>query len=108
MAQVLELGIVNALIILDLIPDKRGKMTDPVWDLEVDAFSERNFKKTMGGLKTELAKVTSVPPGLEQHLEKALKSRNFITHRFFRERALDFHTGSGRDRMIAELIDARD
>src|ERR1700754_2012348 len=56
MAQVLEHGIVNALILVHLIPTKRVELADEVWHLAYDSFSEEKFRLTMGQLKKELKK----------------------------------------------------
>ena len=54
-----------------------------------------------------LSSVIPVPPDLEGMLREALSMRNWLAHEYFRERATDFMTERGRDRMIDELEAAR-
>ena len=47
--QVLEHGLVNALLILHLLPTRRHlTRTASEWAAEVDAFMDRHFETTMG------------------------------------------------------------
>jgi hypothetical protein len=68
-AQVLEHGIVNALVILDLIPSRRhlARSADE-WGSEVDAFMDRHFQATMGRMMRNLRDTTQVDDDLEQLL----------------------------------------
>src|SRR4051812_42107421 len=87
MAQVLEHGIVNALVLSDLLPRKYGKVPSRE-DLaaEVDKYMDDNFKDTLNKLIKSLKKVKTLPPELELHLDDSLKKRNFLIHHYFRER----------------------
>lgn len=108
-AQVLEHGIVNALVIIDLIPSRRHLVRSPEeWAATVDEFMSHHFESTMGRLMRDLRSITAVPSDLEQLLRDALKKRNWLAHDFFRERSLDFMTTSGRDLMLNEVDDCRD
>jgi hypothetical protein len=46
--------------------------------------------------------------GIEEIMGRAVEKRNFLIHHFFRERAFEFVTASGRQRMIAELQETQD
>lgn len=108
-AQVLEHGIVNALVLLDLIPSRRHlARSAEEWGSAVDNFMSRNFEKTMGRMIKDLKTVASVPGDLEEMLTIALTKRNWLAHDFFREHAEDFMNASGRDRMIAEAGQCRE
>ena len=108
-AQVLEHAIVNALVISDLIPKRRDKAaSQESWSLEVDQFMDSHFENTMARLIKALGKVATVSGELEQSLGQSLKVRNFLAHRYFRERDTVWLTEEGRDSMIAELQDARE
>lgn len=108
MSQVLEYGIVIGFIILDLIPSKRHRAkSKEEWRQMVDEFTDGHFKKTMGRLITELKMVAQVPKELEDRLEKALKLRNRLVHRYFRERDAEFLSYAGRELMLQELGEAR-
>jgi hypothetical protein len=108
-AQVLEHGIVNAIVILDLIPSRRhlARSADE-WGSEVDAFMDRHFQATMGRLMRNLRDISQVDDDLEQLLSEALRKRNWLVHEFFRERATEFMSSLGRDQMISEVDVCRD
>jgi len=108
-AQVLERGIVNALIFLDLIPNRSKRLrSTKEWETEYDAFASRHFQKTLGGLIRALGEVKAVPDELEKLLASALHERNRLAHYYFWERADEFMTTPGCNRMITELAAARD
>jgi hypothetical protein len=58
-------------------------------------------------LISDLRRAASVPPGLETLLAEALRTRNWLAHAYFRERASELMSRAGRDRMINELERAR-
>lgn len=104
LAQVLEHGIVNALVIIHLIPSRRHLARNAeYWAKEVDEFMSHHFESTMGRLIRALRSITTVPADLEQLLRDALSKRNWLAHEFFRERSLEFMTAPGRDLMIREV-----
>jgi hypothetical protein len=96
-AQVLEHGIVNAMVYARL-PD-RHRITRS----EIDAFMGRQFEKTLGALLRELEKYVIVRSELAADLAKALRMRNRLAHQYFRERAATFMTNEGCLTMIQEL-----
>ena len=60
-AQVLEHAIVNAITILDLIPNKRYLALDRTdWESQVDSFMDRQFEATMGRMLRTLKSVTTI------------------------------------------------
>ena len=51
LAQCIEYGIVNAISLYDLIPNRRHMFTDKtIWSNEVDRFFDEKFELTMGRL----------------------------------------------------------
>jgi hypothetical protein len=107
-AQVLEHGIVNALVILDLIPSKRHLVRSrKEWEQTVDGFMDRNFENTMGRMLGALREVAGEQPELDRLLREALRRRNWLSHRYFRERAVEFTNEKGREGMIAEIDECR-
>ena len=103
-AQVLEQGIVNALIVVDLIPSRRHlTRSQSEWGMAVDEFMGRHFEHTMGRLLRDLRSVTVIPADLEGLLRDALEKRNWLAHSFFRERAIEFLTSNGREQMLFEV-----
>jgi hypothetical protein len=103
-AQCLEHGLVNALVYLDLIPNHpRPVRTLNEWTSSFDGFMDKQFENTLGQLIARLRKIASVPDELRAKLIDAIKTRNWLAHDYFRERALEWVSQEGRDRMIAEL-----
>jgi hypothetical protein len=102
LAQVLEHGIVNALVVL--------RLPDRPWftPADFDAFMGEQFEKTLGTLIKALKAQVPVPPDLEATLGEALRVRNWLCHVYFRERAADFVTPTGKDKMLAELACAQE
>ena len=108
-AQVLEHGIVNALVVVDLIPSRRhlGR-SKAEWEAAVDAFMGFHFDHTMGKLMHDLRSVSKIPTDLDELLKRALRKRNWLAHEFFRERATEFLTSTARDQMLTEVDECRD
>ena len=108
LAQVLEHGLVNALVFVALLPARAG---NPVprkqWEDEYESFYERNFETTLGKMIHNLKEATSIPSDLEAVLAEALGRRNFLAHNYFRERDVEFLTEEGREKMIKELQEAQ-
>jgi hypothetical protein len=103
-AQCLEHGIVNAMVILDLIPHQRKlAKSASEWAELVDSFTDSKFELTLGKMIRALKKLTSVDPLLQGQLAEALAIRNWLAHHYFRERAEPFLTQAGRDSMLSEL-----
>ena len=98
-AQVLEHGIVNAFIFLELIPKTNCKWKPG----EFDSYLNGEFDKTLGQLICKLRSLTNINNDLETLLRSALERRNRLAHHYFRERASEFMSTSGRDSMIQEL-----
>lgn len=103
-AQCLEHGLVNALIYLDLLPSQTTIPKSEVWTEMVDSFTAKHFEHTLGKMITDLKEVTVVSLNLNDHLSKALRKRNWLAHDYFRERAEDFLSTAGREKMINELL----
>lgn len=69
------------------------------WDMQI----ESEFKATFGQLLSGWKRRVKISPDLEKLLEKSLKTRNWLTHHYFWERAMTFMTSKGRTSMIEEL-----
>ena len=108
-AQVLEHGLVNALLILDLVPSRpRIARSSEEWGAAVDKFTGRHFETTMGQMMKNLRDVTQVGADLESMLRDALQKRNSLVHDYFRERATKFMSSVGREQMLREVDEWRD
>jgi hypothetical protein len=97
LAQCLEHGIVNALVILRL-PEKE-KFTRH----DIDEFMNGKFQKTLGILIKHLKSELTLPLDLESLLTDALNRRNYLAHHYFRERVDHFVMRDGRTKMLNEI-----
>lgn len=102
LAQVLEHGIVNAMMVLRM-PER-----DRVTRGDIDVFVDAQFDKTLGGVIKELKQWMSLPGETEQALRKALKKRNELAHGYFRKRATAWYEPSGMAGMVRELVEAEE
>lgn len=102
MAQVLEHGMVNALLVLRLLPAMRDYADRTSWDEAFERFYDAELSNTFGTMVKALENTRSLPEPLLVRLRAAKSERDHLAHRFFREHDLDFMTQSGRTKMIAE------
>ena len=108
---VIESCIVNVLLYGEFITgwkariEREGKASfdRKVYETEFDAYIQNQFAQTMGTLIARLDKVIGIPAELKEVIVEGNRMRNFLAHHYFRERAKDFVTREGRDRMISEL-----
>ena len=61
------------------------------------------IRKTLGTVLSAVRKVVSFNPAAETLLETALLKRNYLTHHYFREHAVDMLSHDGRAKIISEL-----
>ena len=102
-AQLVEQTLVNMFIAAKLPERDRG-----IDRANIDVFIEERYSKTMGRLINDLKRVYNLSDLLIEKLNNALKIRNMLTHKFFRERATTFITSKGRDEMLHELYKIND
>lgn len=108
LGQVLEHGIGNSLVYASLIPNNIGKIRSSAeWHEKFDQFLGAHFEKTLGRMIATLKCEVEIPDDLESLLSAALKTRNWLAHHYFRERADEFMNEAGRTKMIAELEEAQ-
>jgi hypothetical protein len=104
LAQVLEHAIVNAMIVLDLVPNVKGKVKSvEEWEERFDAFMEMHFERTFGKLVTAIRAVAVLPDELVEAPKECNRRRNYLVHTFFRVQAEDFMNEKGRWQMVKEL-----
>jgi hypothetical protein len=101
-AQVLEHGLVNFVVVSRTVGAAFA-------DLDArDGFETELFRATMGRqLRHALAEAPIADADVEL-LQAALRTRNFLVHAYFRERAADMLSMNGRNRMLVELDRMRD
>ena len=95
-AQVLEHEIVNLFVVARIRREYSGTPvdTDKMWDDE--------FRKTLGAVVKQLKACLDIPD-LHVRLETAVRCRNRLVHRFFREHAASLLSVPGKKQMIEEL-----
>lgn len=96
-AQVLEHGIIN-LVLYTGVHDGSYR----TWE-QAEAADAELVKRTMGKLRRALVDQRPDVAHLEELLARAVDLRNFLAHRYFRERSAAFMTEDGRNQMIEEL-----
>lgn len=104
-AQVLEHGIVNAVIVARMLPTMRDHPDRAAWESAFDQAYDTELAKTFGNMLRALEPL-ALPDDLMRRLREAKVERDRFAHRFFREHDEDFLSRSGRTRMIAECEDA--
>lgn len=100
-AQVLEHGMVNAVIIARMLPTMRGHPDRSVWEDAFDRAYDVELAKTFGNMLRALRPL-NLPEELLERLHGAKSERDRFAHRFFREHDEDFLGRAGRTKMIAE------
>lgn len=108
-AQCLEQSIFQHLLLFDHFPKAVAEYTTPEnWAADFDRYEERELGQTMGKLIRRLQEVGRPTDGIEGTLAEALKSRNWLAHGYFADRALEFTTQDGREKMLEELEAAKE
>jgi hypothetical protein len=99
--QVLETGLANVLTLAQTV-GVPGATRDTF-----DGFMEANLRVTMGRLVNLLGPFLQEDHDLLSDLRSTLETRNRLAHHFFRDHDQDFLSFTGREVMLAELIEAR-
>jgi hypothetical protein len=101
-AQVLEHGMVNALLVIQLLPTRSGHASRSSWEEVFDQFYNGELAKTFGNIAQTLKKTEFFPADFIERLFSAKQKRDKLAHRFFRENDVDFTTDLGRKKMLME------
>jgi len=96
-AQCLETGLVNLLVALKL------KDRDKITRFDIDSLIGINYEKTLGKLIYSLKEAMKTSEDMETDLKELLDIRNYLAHRYFRVKAIDFMKKDGRQHMLSEL-----
>jgi hypothetical protein len=107
----LEVGLIHALMMLDFLSGyaeriRREGMKNfdrPTYERQFDEFFADHQRLPMGELIKRFEKFAGSETKLVDQLRNMLKTRNFLAHHFFRERAATITNWSGRASMIEEL-----
>jgi hypothetical protein len=97
--QVLETGLVNHMIAV------RRRDGPALYRGQVPAVEAMLQERTMGKNVGEICRRLSVSERLASELQEAVKTRNWLAHRYFWERAAAFVTSKGKEKMMEELRD---
>jgi hypothetical protein len=100
-AQLLEHGMVNAVIITRMLPTIREYPDRLAWESAFDRAYDVELAKTFGNMLRALGPL-HLPEELLERLRGAKFERDRLAHRFFREHDKDFLDQAGRARMIVE------
>ena len=73
-----------------------------------DALFDQELSKALGKMAQGLKKTMPVSPTLKDRLTRAVEVRNWLAHRYFRERAREILSLRGREVMISELQERAD
>ncbi len=96
-SQVLEHGIVN-LVVWSGVRDGSYRAFE-----ETETANAELFRQTMGSVKKILLSRRPDIEYLDGLLIRAVRLRNFLAHKYFRQRAAAFMTAAGQNQMIEEL-----
>jgi len=100
-AQVLEHGMVNAVVIASILPTMHQYPDRSSWEDTFEQAYDSELAKTFGNMLRALEPL-ALPDELVSTLRQAKVERDRLAHRFFREHDENFLCKSGRARMIAE------
>lgn len=108
-AQCLEQSIFQHLLFFDHFPKAvKTHTTSENWAKDFDRYEAQELGKTMGKLIRRLHEAGQPTDSIERALAKVLKSRNWLAHGYFADRAVEFTDPGGRESMIQELDELRD
>lgn len=110
-ANCLETGLAMAMLYVDFLAkvseDFRrdsGKAFDRnKYEADFDAFLANQHAQVLGSLIKRVNAARSLSDDLKSKVTLANHRRNFLSHHFWRERAVEFSHGRGRDQLIEEL-----
>jgi hypothetical protein len=111
MASVLEVGLSHVLMhgqymkqARDNFIATRGKGFDrKKYEADFDAFMDNQFAQTMGNLIRRVHGFAGFDDQLKARIVAAKERRDRLTHHYWRETSLKFHTSAGRTEMMEEL-----
>lgn len=96
-AQLLEQGITNLLVGLQILEKKKNN-----W-IHVRNLYENADHETLGKLLKSVRELSPFDSQLDDELAEALKNRNYLMHQFFVEHSTSLLSAPGKRKMIDEL-----
>ena len=86
-----------------ILATKYGPGPTRVTRKDLDALLGRMFKRTLGQLVNDIGSIIEVNEEEKEQLKYALDKRNWLTHHYFWDRAVEFQSRDGRASMLSEL-----
>ena len=86
-----------------ILATKYGPGPTTLSNTEFDNVLDALYSRTLGQLVNEIGKIASLSEDEEGRLQKAVTKRNWLAHRYFSDRSIDFLSESGRQMMVEEL-----
>ena len=86
-----------------ILATKYGPGPTQIPKTELETIFDDLFSKTFGQLVKQISKLAVLTDDDDERLQEALSKRNWLTHRYFWERAVEFLSEPGRASMIKEL-----
>ena len=86
-----------------ILATKYGPGPTTLSNTEFENVLDALFSRTLGQLVNEIGKLASLSEDEEGRLQKALTKRNWLVHRYFSDRSIDFLSETGREMMVEEL-----
>lgn len=80
-----------------------GPGPDKITSAQYDRLLESHFSKTLGELINRIRATIPVSKEFKSALSETSKKRNWLVHKYFWERSVEFTTEDGRQSMICEL-----
>jgi len=102
MAQVMEIEAGNLALAYALIVFDVNNLTKEQ-KLFLKSLSEDVNRRTFGYLVNIMKDSMNIDQTIQEAIESALKKRNYLVHRFFRNHNFAIHSIEGRERMSEEL-----
>ena len=96
-AQCFEQTLENILVIHSRISRRCITLAD------LDSYEDEVARKTLGRLLRDVRQHVTFGDDAEELIATAHQNRNFLAHRFYKERATEWFSFDGRNRLIAEL-----
>lgn len=116
MANVFEEGLAIAIMQLGFLKEvkrnflasDRKSFDRKQYEEDFDDFMRKQNAQSLGNLIKSSKKFSEIPIDFHHTLDNLKSKRDFLAHHFFRERAVEFMSRNGRDKMILELVEAHE
>lgn len=101
-ASALEHGMVNAIIVFDVMPSMSNFTNRQAWEDDFDQAFQKELALPFGVILQRLIKLGRVSPTLVEQLHEAKRRRNRLAHEFFRIHDESVFSIDGKVEMLTE------